>query len=127
MAFCFLYQPRKVPWEYLGRSRWEETPSALSSTSFMGLRPVVKLTRGAIRVDMPPIRSVWESTNSRIPGLKPLYLSLALAMMSPMRTPLGQATSQRLQLVQCLRALSKSSGLLMRSRSPSGPACLGPG
>ena len=84
-------------------------------------------TTGAIRVDMLPIRSVWESTNSRIPALKPLYWCLALAMMSPMRTPLGQTASQRLQLVQYLRALSKAQGLLMRQPLPSGPACLGPG
>mgnify|MGYP002147038166 CR=1 FL=1 len=34
---------------------------------------------------------------------------------TPMRTPLGQATSQRLQLVQYLRALSNSSGLSSRT------------
>ena len=39
----------------------------------------------------------------------------------------GQATSQRLQLMQYFSASSYSAPSFRRRRSPSGPACFGPG
>ena len=100
----------------------------LSIMTRTGFRATAVLTIGAKGVASEPTRSVFASTKLRSDVLRlGPYLIRAAWMMSPMRTFEGHDTSQRLQLRQYLRALSKKSGCLRRSRSPSGPACFGPG
>ena len=100
----------------------------LSITKRTGFSFTVVLTIGAKGVASVPTRSVLASTKLRSDVLccGP-YLIRAAWMMSPMRTFDGHDTSQRLQFMQYFRALSKKSGRLSRRRSPSGPACFGPG
>ena len=66
---------RKVPGSIFGQVTVGD-PSALSSTSFIGLRLVVKLTTRAIRVDMPHQIGVGEHGHSRIPSFEAAVLVL---------------------------------------------------
>ena len=90
-------------------------------------RPVAPFTMGANGRAKRPMKSVFASMASRSLGLAWSYLMRADWMMSATFTPEGQTTSQRLQFRQYLSAWLKKYGSLRRRRSPSGPACLGPG
>ena len=79
----------------------------LSITTLVGLRPSVALATGATRLAIVPSRSVLASMVSRrLARLPSLALMRARWMMSAMCTPLGHATSQRLQLRHSLSILS---------------------
>ena len=79
----------------------------VSITSLMGFRPTVALVSGATIVAIEPTRSVLASIVSRRLARLPCPAVMrARWMMSAMCTPLGQATSQRLQFRQSFNALS---------------------
>ena len=101
--------------------------NAASSNCRTGFSEVAVLTIGANGVETLPIRSVWLKTKLRSDGRVVSYFARARWMISPIFTSDGQATSQRLQLMQYFSASSYSAPSFKRRRSPSGPACFGPG
>ena len=126
-AAFFLNQLSNFVPEYFGNVRLWSMPKTPSSMAFTGLRGRVALTMGANGLASVPMKSVLASILSLSFGPWVLNSILASWMMSDIFTPDGQATSQRLQFRQYFSASSKKYLFFSLRRSPSGPACLGPG
>ena len=73
-------------------------PITVCNTALAGFNPNEKFTKGAANVAIVPTKSVLANMRSRSEGPCELYLIRASCIMSPIFTPLGHATSQRLQL-----------------------------
>ena len=99
---------------YLGKVRSGAIPSTFPMTNFVGLSDRVKFTSGATIVAIVPMASVLASIMSRSFGRPWVYFMRAAWIMSPILTFEGQATSQRLQLRQYLRASLKKTGSFRR-------------